>query len=122
MIISMKFDIVALTLAFVVFTASAQPQTITLHTDGCGDGAEQYMTMSTDNACTGQCYDPGTGPYTAISIGSSDSLGETTCYAWESGQCGDPGTSIAIAHSNTCSLMPQGINGFQCFTGKCGNR
>ena len=117
MIISMKFDIVALTLAFVVFTASAQT-TVTVHPDGCNDGAEPYYTTSKQNACTGQCYEPGT-PIAAISIGPSDSLGETTCYAWESGNCGKPGTNNVTARPDTCTPMSQGIQSFQCFTGKC---
>jgi hypothetical protein len=140
---SMKFDIAALTFAFMVSTVSAIQVTINAHysSNDCNanlkDPKDSILSilMTNRNRCltayNGGCYTmgPKTALFTLMSLNiTNDPNGDTKCYGFDSPDCNNlSGTNANVtAFPNTCTHMALADNGapvnviaFMCFQGTC---
>jgi hypothetical protein len=117
MVISMKFDIAALTLAFMAFIASAQNVDINVYsTSDCTDSPDSIMVVTDQNRCLGECiYTGGIVPFTAMMFTDKD----TKCYGWTSSSTCS-GSEQVIVYPNNCTAMAsQNVIAWDCFKGNC---
>jgi hypothetical protein len=132
-VISMKSDlarvqVAILALAFMVSTASAQSQSVTVwQPSNCGEDVSTGASVGAititsetleDHKCDNFCY---TVDIAFLSFQIVDLFGNLTCYIWRDSKCGDlimGATEFARAGcTNVLSSMS-----FQCFLGTCGMR
>lgn len=113
-----------LALAFMAFTASAQPEEIgvTFYSGGGCSGASELYTqyLGGDYGCLGTCMQ--LSSFMVNSVNIYDQLSQTACYFWQGGDCGEPGTnSIAVRSTsiNTCINTESIPGSVKCYTGQC---